>query len=173
MKKILALILALLMMMTVFVGCGSDVEAELDSQDDVAVDEEISDDADEESEKEAYVRIDALCDNEYNFYEFTMKNEGIKEISSGIDVSDCYIEGETVAELLERTGYTELDFSKEYEGFLGFSLYNMNEDTLEKTDDEKLYSLEEMLEYVVPEQSICFVARWENTSDEIYESMGY
>lgn len=102
-----------------------------------------------------------------------MKNEGIKEISSGVDVSDSYIEGETVAELLERTGYTELDFSEEYEGFLGFSLYNMNEATMEKTDDEKLYSLEEMLEYVVPEQSICFVARWENTSDEIYESMGY
>lgn len=168
MKKILALILALLMMMTVFVGCGSTA----DVSDDLEF--EINEDVEAESEKESYVRIDAMCNNDYDYYMLTATNDdGSTEPINGIDAVGEYIEGETVGELLEATGYKDLAFAEDYEGFKGWLLYNMNEDGVENRVDDTLYTTEKMLEYVMTEQPICFVAKWENTSDDIYEMMGY
>lgn len=169
MKKVLALILALLMMMTVFVGCGND--AELD--DTMVEDDVISEDVDAESEKESYVRIDAFCDKDYNFYELTMTEYGEKVTNNGIDVGNSFVEGETVKELLERSEYTDVAFAKEYDGFMGWALYKMGEEGMEPYGEDILYTTEGMFEYVVPAQGICFVAKWENTPDDMYESMGY
>ena len=168
MKKILALILAILMIMTVFVGCGNDEEIVDDFEEDI-----ISEDIEENTNPENYVRIDAMCDNNYDYYNISVINDEIKETTSGLDVAAEYKENETVAELLERCGYTDYAFPVENEGFQGWALYKMTEDGMEDYGEDILYTTQGMLEHDISGQSLCFVAMWENTDDEIYESMGY
>lgn len=171
MKKILALIFALLMM-TVFVGCNSSESGIIggaDEPDNVIVEG----DADTEEEPESYVRIDALCDSDYNYYQLSMTDNGEKVTNNSIDVAGVYKENETVGEFLERCGYTDLAFAEEYDGFRGWGLYYLTDDGVSDSHDDILYLTEGMLEYIMPTERICFVAQWEDTPQDIYDSMGY
>ncbi len=167
MKKILALILALLMM-TIFVGCG-------DSSEDVVNESEVTEEEVQEGE-EIEITIDAFysADDEMMSLEYLSSDMPESMQSIGTYTST---KGATVGECFEESGYTDITVVDEDGKFLGFMEYKINKTTdengeetwqYEKVSDE-LLTTEEMLESQV-NYNVMFLAKWEGVSDETYDN---
>ncbi len=183
MKKLVALVLALLMMMTVFVGCGDTDTATPDIAD-LSDAEVVEDDAaDDEEAPNISVIIDPFYDADYNQYQVNMTVDGLTETSGGGEYAAEYTEDMTVEELLKELGNTDFELVDENNGkFLGWVKYNVTsvedeegflESTFTKDSEDILYTTQEMLEYTITEGTTAFVAKWDGTSDDMYEQMGY
>lgn len=166
MKKILALILALLMTMTVFVGCGSDDSFE-----------NIEATYDEAEEADIVLSIDAYCDVEGNAHDLEFTQFGQTETLSAIEIL-LFEGGKTVGECFAEEGYEDLKLvDEDDENFLGWMEYEItvkvDEDgcqynTYKRTNDE-LYTTEEVLNKTMPDHSMGYIAKWKDIPQEEYD----
>ncbi len=178
MKKILVLILALLMTMTVFAGCGN-ANTDTATNDNATVDEATAD----EEASDSIVIIDAFHDKDYNQYQVKMTSGGVSEIVGGGEFAAVYEKDLTVEELLAQCDYTDFELVDENNGkFLGWMHYTVeNEydkegyvsDSIYTKVSDKLYTTEEMLSFTVPEGATAFIAKWNGVSNNMYKQIGY
>lgn len=178
MKKILALILALLMTMTVFVGCGN-TDADTATNDNATVDEATAD----ELPPDITVIIEPFHDNDYNQYQMKITNDGVSKQYNGGEYSAEYTKDLTVEEFLTQLNHTDFELIDENNGkFLGWMPYRVEyvydeeglavDSTCTKISDE-LYTSEEMLDFTLTEGTTAFVAKWDGVSDDMYKELGY
>ncbi|MBQ7133502.1 MAG: hypothetical protein IJO20_03305 [Ruminococcus sp.] len=165
MKKIIALILALLMMMTLFVGC---------SGDDIITDAE-----------EVYynLQLEAFYDDNGERH-FTV-DETFEEEPMTVEYNNIacitYTSGNTVKEVLEENYMINLQIIDENGTFMGWLKHEYESEidefgndmgTYKKVDDT-LYTTEEMLNMEIVDKSLCFVAKWSDIEDSYYAENGY
>lgn len=167
MKRLFALILAVLMLGTVLTGCGNSEEL----IDDNIIEESFS-----------TVQFDAF------YYEEDLRMMTITEtwdeepvVTQTNNVAYMATPGETVKQTLESNYASDLDIIDENGTFLGWMLFEqssvINEDGFEYTitqrADEKLYTTDEMMEVVVGEDITWFVAMWSDIDEAYYVENGF
>ena len=165
MKKILALILALLMTMAIFAGCGSDAEA------DVAT-------GDEAQQAECFeVSLDAFsdgCDVE-RFFELEV--DGFEE-RLGLFGTQTDTKGEIVEKCLEDNGYANIsvvDENNEFEGFIKYKVIETVNDSGEEIWDyermsDELLTWEEVMNDEIY-YNVTFVVKWKGVDDSVYREI--
>lgn len=163
MKRLLVLILAVLMIATLFVGCNG------------AVDEQIT-------EEETYynLQFDAFYDDNGERY-FTVVENFDGEVNVEYNnIAYVVSPGVTVKEALTENYVTDIDIVDEDGKFLGWMKYDYESEidefgndfgTFYRADD-KLYTTEEILEFEI-NGAMQFVAKWSDISDDYYAEMGY
>lgn len=167
MKKIFALILALLMVTTVFAGCGN--------SDDVV--EIIDATYDEAMEADIVLSIDAFYDANGNGHNLEYTEFGEQTKVGAIEIL-LFEGGKTVGECFADDGYEDLRLVEEdNENFLGWMEYEITVkvdsdgcqyNTFKKTTDEFL-TTEEVLNKVMPDHSMGYIAKWKDTPQEDYD----
>ncbi len=171
-KKLLALVLALLMMMTIFVGCG-------EKPADVTADEVATQEATEVSK--VNLTLNAFTNNGVE-YKFIVDDSSKDVKEQRINTISFVAKPEaTVGEILSNNGYSNFKMDEVLDKFIGFMEYKIivteGEDgtrgvTYEKVSDT-LYTVEELLEKEVSDYDVTFVAKWESLSDDYYAAFGY
>lgn len=163
MKRLLALILAVFMMATLFVGC---------------------EDAVVEEEEYYNLQFDAFYeddehDNEMRYFTVTENFDGEVEVEYN-NIAYVVSPGVTVKEALTENYVTDIDIVDEDGKFLGWMKYGYESEidefgndfgTFYRADD-KLYTTEEILEFEIS-GTFQFVAKWSDISDDYYAEMGY
>lgn len=169
MKKSLALILALLMMI-VFVGCNVNVGDEVvngTNEEEVYYNLQIEAFYDDNGER--YFTVDETFEEEPQTVEYN--NIGYVTFTSGI----------TVADVLEENYATNLQIVDENSTFMGWMKHEYESEfdefgndigTYKKVDDT-LYTTEEMLNMEIVDKSLCFVAKWSDIEESYYAENSY
>lgn len=169
MKRFLALVLALLLM-TLFVGCGDSGAT-----------------ADEAPKEDSVVQADYnLVINAFNYngaeHKFSVEdvNNGSREVLIN-NISFVAHTGDTVAEVLQRSGYANFKMEEVLDKFLGFMEYKIvvsNDEngydivTYEKVSND-LYTVEELMSKAIDDYSVTYVAKWESIPEDYYTACGY
>lgn len=125
--------------------------------------------AEDEWERDIDVYLDAY-DYAGGFLKVTENSETTVNDYSGLGV--LAFEGETIKDTLSYFEYTNIEPYNEEGEFEGWAEYEeeISEDGSFSYQfvSEKLYTTEELLEYVVPDHTINFVAKWSNVPFEEY-----
>ena len=166
-KKRLSLLMVLIMMITMFAGCGK------------AESEEGAADA-EEVPEEIYMEIDAYS-YALGFIYYTEKDmDGEVCESETMSLAMNAVPGQTMKEVWDANGYEFSEVAAEGEVFEGWMVYKKESETdeegfeisrtYERISGDDVYAAEEFMELEVPEYDVTYVAKWENYSMEAYDS---
>ena len=166
MKKIFALILALLMITTLFAGCGNIDDVEI-----------IDATYDETIEADIVLLIDAFNDADGNGYNLEYTEFGEPTTVGSIEIL-LFEGGKTVGECFADDGYENLRLVEEdNDNFLGWIEYEITVkvdsdgcqyNTFKKATDE-LLTTEEVLNKTMPDHSMGYIAKWKDTPQEDYD----
>lgn len=177
MKRLIAFILAVLMMAVVFAGCDKN-ENGINN----ATVDEMSQTQENSVQTEFNLTLNAFTMNgvEHSFLvddaKTDMKAQKINTISFVANT------GETVLQVLSNNGYSNFKVDETLDEFLGFMEYKIisseNEDgtvavTYEKMSGDTLYTAEELLEKEITDYSVTYVAKWKSLTDDYYAAFGY
>ena len=169
MKKILSLILALLMMMTLFVGCAGDADA------DVSVDDEVLEPTNFNLQINAF-----FDDNGERLFTIEETFSETPEVVEYNNVGYVFMEKAKVSDILAENYAQNLQIVDDNGTFLGWAVYEWKSDfdefgndmgTFEKVDDT-LYTTEQILEMEI-DCTVEFVAKWSDIDEAAYTEYGY
>ena len=172
MKKILALILALLMTMAIFAGCGSNAEADVATGDEAVVNNDVL----------YNVYFEAFYDD--NGERLFTVVETFAEEPTTVEHNNLGFSAEPdtkVSDVLTESYVEDLTIVDENGTFLGWMIYeetvtSVDEDGFENYETVKLdglYTTDEVMDMVVTDCSYRFVAKWSDISDDYYKENGY
>ncbi len=165
MKKLLSLVLAILMMMTMFVGCSGD-----DALNDVLGDEEYYN-----------VQFEAFYDDNGERLFSVVETMGDESLTVEYNnVGYIAYPNTKISDVLSENYTKDLKIVDEEGTFLGWLVFketmSIDENGFENNESvklENLYTTEEILDMEVVDCSYRFVARWSDIEDSFYIENGY
>lgn len=173
MKRLLALILALLMMMTVFVGCGSEAEEEIDATE--------TDDAVISEPTNFNLQFNAFYDdNGERLFTVEETFSETPEVVEYNNIGYVFMEKAKVSDILAENYAQNLEIVDDNGTFLGWMIYEWKSDIDEfgndmggfKKVDDTLYTTEQILEMEI-DCTVEFVAKWSDIDESAYTEYGY